>query len=184
MNDGVKKEYFEWLNAYIFDRSRVKKNKFSCLVKCLFQIEFYWTNNVCMDENRYEDGIDLREQFMDERDEYDMKFLAYCQKAPCSVLEMMVALSIRMEGIMEEPDDNDRTGYWFWCMIKNLELDGMDNLHFDRDEVEEKIDILLKRQYEQNGRGGLFTIDNCAYDLRNVEIWYQMCWYLDSISGL
>lgn len=186
MNDGVKYEYFEWLNTIIFGRERVKKNKFSKLMNCLFLTNFYWIDDVgvSMDENRYKDGVELRGQFIDECGEYDINFLEYCQGVPCSVLEMMVALSLRMEGIMEEPDNNDHTGYWFWHMIENLGLDNMDNYHFDKDFVESKLNIFLDRKYAYDGQGGLFSVDNCKYDLRDVEIWYQMCWYLDSISDL
>ena len=36
-------------------------------------------------------------------------------------------------------------------------------------------------KYKPNGKGGLFTIPSCERDLRTVEIWYQMNWYLNSI---
>ena len=38
---------------------------------------------------------------------------------------------------------------------------------------------VLERKYSRNGDGGLFTVNHSRYDLRSVEIWYQMCWYLD-----
>ena len=49
----------------------------------------------------------------------------------------------------------------------------------DEDDV---IKRFLDRDYEPNGKGGLFTIKNCRQDLRKVEIWYQLCWYLDSFT--
>ena len=39
----------------------------------------------------------------------------------------------------------------------------------------------MNRTYSPDGDGGLFTVRNCDRDLRNVEIWIQMCWYLDTI---
>ena len=68
-------------------------------------------------------------------------------------------------------------------MINNLGLGDMIDSRFDEFYVEETIDIFLNREYQSNGKGGLFTIKNCDYDLREVEIWYQLCWYLDSIMG-
>ena len=50
---------------------------------------------------------------------------------------------------------------------------------FDRDYVEDIVQKFLDRKYSRNGDGGLFTVNRSRYDLRSVEIWYQMCWYLD-----
>ena len=46
------------------------------------------------------------------------------------------------------------------------------------------IDVIrrfLNRDYERDGKGGLFTIEHCRYDMRDIEIWYQANWYLDNI---
>ena len=48
--------------------------------------------------------------------------------------------------------------------------------------VEDVIERFLDREYGPDGKGGLFTVRHCEYDLRDVEIWYQLCWYLDSIT--
>ena len=94
---------------------------------------------------------------------------------------MIVALALRCETIMEDPDYGDRTGKWFWGMIESLGLKSMDDTSFNRDYVDDVIDIFLSRGYGRDGRGGLFTIKHPKRDLRTVEIWYQMNWYLDSI---
>ena len=57
----------------------------------------------------------------------------------------------------------------------------MTDAKFDEDYANEVIGRFLNRQYERNGEGGLFTVEHCNRDLRTVEIWYQMCWYLDEI---
>ena len=101
---------------------------------------------------------------------------------PCSVFEMMVALAQRCEAVMDDPKIGDRTGQWFWGMIASLGLNGMSDNHYDEKYVKDVINRFLDREYEPNGKGGLFTIRNCEHDLRDVEIWYQLCWYLDTIS--
>ena len=102
------------------------------------------------------------------------------RNAPCSVLEMMVALAIRCEEtIMDNPAYGDRTAQWFWGMIRTLGLYSMTDDRFDQEYVDMVIDRFLNRDYEPNGEGGLFKINNCKYDLRKIEIWYQLCWYLD-----
>lgn len=93
---------------------------------------------------------------------------------------MMIALAIRCEEhIMDDPDIGNRTGQWFWNMIVNLGLGSMNDSKFDRDYVEDIVQKFLDRKYSRNGDGGLFTVNRSRYDLRSVEIWYQMCWYLD-----
>ena len=83
---------------------------------------------------------------------------------------------------MDDPDIGDRTGQWFWSMIENLGLSDMDDAEYDELYVHRIVKRFLDRGYKKNGEGGLFTIHHSAgRDLRNVEIWYQMCWYLDEL---
>ena len=82
---------------------------------------------------------------------------------------------------MDDPAYGDRTGQWFWNMVASLGLGSMEDSKFDRTEAEKIVSNFLSRNYEPNGKGGLFTIRDCEEDLRNVEIWNQLCWYLDSI---
>jgi hypothetical protein len=136
--------------------------------------------SIANDENRADDGINLRSRFIFDCS-YNNSVLGYLD-GPCSVLEMLVALAHRCEEqIMDDPDIGDRTGQWFWMMIKNLGLESMTDDQFDEEFVNERVSIFLDREYESNGEGGLFVLDNCRYDLRTVEIWYQMCWYLNTI---
>jgi hypothetical protein len=65
-------------------------------------------------------------------------------------------------------------------MVENMGLASMNDTRFDRDYVDGVILKFLNREYQPNGNGGLFTVD-CLSDLRTVEIWYQMCWYLDTV---
>ena len=175
--DEVNNEYFEWMFGLVHVKKYVKRASYRKLLMMLHDIDFRYS--IPMDENRSIDGVDLRRRFMLDNGYGDLsRYLNF----PCSVLEMIIALAIRCEEqIMDDPDIGDRTGKWFWDMIENLGLKSMTDTHFDRDFVNQRIDIFLNREYESNGRGGLFTVHNCGYDLRYVEIWYQMCWYLDEI---
>ena len=167
-------EYFEWICKKI-DAEGSKAN-FSQLLQQLHSIEF--TYILLKDSNRAEDGLSLRYRFG-----YETGLPDVLLEGPCSVLEMMVALCIRAEEtIMDDPEIGDRTGQWFWGMIINLGLGYMDNARFDISYVNEVISKFLTRNYEPSGKGGLFTIKGCPYDLRNVEIWYQLNWYLDTIT--
>jgi hypothetical protein len=95
---------------------------------------------------------------------------------------MLVALALRCEeNIMDDPDMGNRTGQWFWIMISNLGLGAMRDSRFNERRAEVVIDRLLSRDYEPDGEGGLFTVKGCKHDMRTVEIWHQMCWYLNYI---
>ena len=175
--DQIINDYFEWLWNFTKCRGHSQNRK---IITLLHNIEFRYS--IPMDANREEDGIDLRYRFVTEVGipKNYQEVYAYLD-GPCSVLEMMIALAIRCEeSIMDDPDIGDRTSEWFWLMMKNLGLDYMSDRKFDRDIAEEKISIFLDRRYKRNGEGGLFVV-NGRRDLRKVEIWYQMCWYLDTI---
>lgn len=175
--DQIINDYFEWLWNFTKCRGHSQNRK---IITLLHNIEFRYS--IPMDANREEDGIDLRYRFMTEVGipKNYQEVYGYLD-GPCSVLEMMIALAIRCEeSIMDDPDIGDRTSEWFWLMMKNLGLDYMSDRKFDRDIAEEKISIFLDRRYKRNGEGGLFVV-NGRSDLRKVEIWYQMCWYLDTI---
>lgn len=176
--DRINDEYFEWL-CELIDSGRFSRHvSYRKLLMRLHRIEFTWF--IPRDDNRADDGIQLRRRYALQCE--DMS-LANCLMGPCSVLEMMVALAIRCEEtIMDDALMGNRTGQWFWGMIHNLGLTPMTDSKFDRDFVDETIDRLLNREYEPDGRGGLFTIRNCTHDLRTVEIWCQLSWYLGSIT--
>lgn len=177
--DHLENEYFEWLYNCVCKNRTHGKISYKKLFMMLHDTEFTWI--VPRDVNRAQDGIDLRYRFKNEVEEQNGEYLPpFDIKGPCSVLEMIVALAIRTEEtIMDDPRYGDRTGQWFWNMMTNLGLALMTDEVYDRDYVKEKIDIFLNREYEPNGKGGLFYIRDCTEDLRDVEIWIQLCWYLD-----
>lgn len=177
--DRINDEYFEWMSDIVCGRRYSKEISYRKLLMFLHDTEFRYS--IPKDRNRAEDGICLRYRFTLDND-YDEFMIAEYIVGPCSVLEMMVALAIRCEeNIMDDPNVGDRTSQWFWGMISNLGLGAMSDSRFDRDYVFEIVERFLDRDYAPNGKGGLFTVRHCDKDLRKVEIWYQLCWYLDSI---
>lgn len=170
----VNDEYFEWLCDLIDSKRFSKHVSYRKLLMHLHSIEFTWF--IPHDDNRADDGVQLRRRYALARD--DMTLSNYIH-GPCSVLEMMVALALRCETIMDDALMGNRTGQWFWGMIHNLGLTPMTNSEFDKKYVDNVIARLLNREYEPDGRGGLFTVKHCNRDMRTVEIWYQLSWYLD-----
>lgn len=172
-------EYFEWMYDLVCNDIYGNKS-FHKLLDFLYATEFVPTLD--RDQNRAHDGIALRYRFGFEkgysRDVIDYELSGIL--GPCTILEMMVALSNRIEeGIMDDPDYGDRTGQWFWNMIVSLGLVNMSDDNFDEYRARDIVIIFINREYSPNGKGGLFTLEYPRRDLRTVEIWYQAMWYLD-----
>lgn len=170
--------YFEWLVCKIGGDLYRGQASFNQLFYRLHEIPFRYV--LLRDENRVKDGIELRYRFVRENG-YPAE-VEYELDGPCSVLEMMVALAIYCEeSIMDDPLIGDRTPQWFRNMIVNLGLGSMTDDRFDIAYVDTVIDRFLDRQYDPDGQGGLFTVRHCNYDLRDVEIIYQLYWHLDEL---
>lgn len=178
---GINADYFEWLYEGMCGDRYSKNVSYRKLLERLHNINFRYT--IPNDRNRANDGKNLRYSFaVAEGCEDNPEMITEYLEGPCSVFEMMVALAQRCESVMDDPKIGDRTGQWFWGMIANLGLNGMTDNRYDEQYVNDVISRFLDREYKSNGKGGLFTIRNCEYDLRDVEIWYQLCWYLDTIT--
>jgi hypothetical protein len=176
-SDRINDEYFEWMCDAIDLQRFSKQVTYRKLLAHLHNIEFVWS--IPMDDNRADDGVQLRRRFALSCDDAG---LADYILGPCSVLEMMVALAIRCESFMDDAAVGDRAGQWFWGMIHNLGLSNMIDSKFDINFVDNVIWRFLNRDYEPDGRGGLFTVKHYPQDMRTVEIWWQLSWYLDSIT--
>lgn len=177
----VQDEYFEWLYDIVSKQRAHEDISYRKLFMLLHDIEFTFV--IPNDVNRAKDGIDLRYKFSIYNDYDPYMINRDILDGPCSVLEMMVALAIRCEeAIMYDTTYGDRTGQWFWGMLNNLGLGHMIDSKFNERVAKHKIYDFLDREYFPDGRGGLFWINDCEEDLRNVEIWTQLCWYLNEIA--
>lgn len=169
------KKYLDWLCEFVCDKKT--RRAFSRLLYTLYLTDF--DAIIKRDENRIVDGLALRPRFLEEIGFDPSDETHIFQEKKCSVLEMMVALSIRCEDdLMTNPDLGDRTSKWFWIMLHNLRLDNMTDNTYDEDVADNVMYTFINRLYDYDGWGGLFVVHNPRRDMREVEIWYQMCWYL------
>ena len=175
--DRIVNEYFEWMFDLVCGMRYPESTSYRKLFMHLHNTEFIYI--VPRDINRAKDGADLRRRFaLSTIYEDALEYL----DGPASVLEMMIALSIRCEeNIMDDPSIGDRTAQWFWGMLTNLGLSYMTDELYDKEKAIYILDRFLYREYEPDGEGGLFTVKNYERDLREIEIWIQLCWYLDNI---
>lgn len=180
LQEELRYRYFEWLYKLVCGDRNYNSLSYRKLLSFLYDTRFTYIHG--MDENRAQDGIDFRYRFGYENDYSDGIIERYLDITHCNVLEMMVALAFKAEEqIMDDYIYGDRTGQWFWNMIVSLGLGAMHDNNFDEGYTRRIIYRFLDREYEPNGKGGLFTINHCMYDLRTMEIWSQFMWYLDEV---
>ena len=170
MNRG---EYFLYLTEKI---SNGKERQRMLLLSYLFDTKFIWSYKIPTDANRAKDGQLLRDRYANETGDY----ILYNDKIePCNVLEMLVALSIRIEeDIMAEPGD-ENPSRWFWEMIKNLDLNHMTDKSFSEKKAGSILFSWMNRLYDSEGNGGLFPLKKAKKDQRLMSIWDQMNLYLN-----
>jgi hypothetical protein len=165
--------YFNWIEKLISD-DNVEASDYRKLLLFLNDIPFSYI--IPMDDNRIADGIDLRYRFGYDTEIPYAQITTYLDIRPASVLEVMVALSLRIE---EQFIDGDDVGKWFWIMIGNLGLAEYKDLYFNKAKVDRIVKQFIERDYDKSGRGGLFITNNDNTDMRNMEIWDQMHLYLN-----
>lgn len=170
MNAELTIDYYEWLLAKIL-RHKPPPDPYFRMLRLLHETEFVWF--IVGDDNRAAEGRELRRDFFDMTPQYqsDPEFRADV----CSVLEMLVGLAQAAEW---QTDPVKLFSDWFWEFISNLGLsDFYDDNHWEDEEVLDILNTFMWRQYDFDGRGGLFPLKHAAEDQRNVQIWYQFMAY-------
>lgn len=150
---GFDRPYYEKLMDYLHNRLFV------------FFIDF--------DANRAQDGVDLRDLFGLDIGYPNLEF-----NCNCCVLEMLVSLALRIENEYIGDPKEEHPERIFWEMIRNLGLSRYRDGRFDRNEVEQIVNIWLYRTFDYNGDGSIFPLRNPRTDQRQIEIWSEMNEYL------
>lgn len=176
-------EYFSWLFRKV-DSGRGYAKLSSYLHN---RWEFYWS--VDYDENRQADGYDQRDYFLSDvgREQFTSRDIRALLNEPVSVFEVIVALCDRIEFQLGDSVSDDRMHIWYDELISNLELDKFTDDSFSdegykRREIDDIIQVLLDRTYDDDGTGSLFPLQPSHVTLQSVtevELWYQMMNYLE-----
>jgi hypothetical protein len=176
--------YFEALYDIVAaDREDVTDMSYRMLLSVLDKVEFRDTRGI--DGNRIQDAQELRADLIAEEE------LDHTSVRPfmnVSLLEVMIAIAQRLGQITGDED----TAFWFWEMVSNLVLDGIDDTEFwsDPESYEEEIldraDDVININYDRDGLGGLFLLREgvAPRDMRDTELWYQMQYYANEVSPL
>ncbi|AWN05922.1 hypothetical protein SEA_CRICKO_58 [Streptomyces phage CricKo] len=169
--------YFKWLYAKVADpEAQDPRLTYWKILRLLFTKEFGWV--VENDGNRVGDGKQLRIDFLREmgisHHDVDPNWI----EIGCSVLEVMVGLAGRLEF-----EGGGEPRYWFWeHLMTNIGLAGYsDNIRFTerrQDRILDTLEQVMARNYEPNGFGGFFPLQEPRGDQRKVELWYQLSEYV------
>ena len=171
-NGTIDDLYFEWLYGQIAAiTNRNPARSYWSLARQLYMTEYVWF--IPNDDNRAEDGKELRYEF---HDQTNAPVTKDWMELNCSMLEMLIALARRA---------SFETGleplWWFWKLMENIELRNYTDITYNvavQKDVEEKLERLCQRKYRKNGHGGLFPLSSTDKDQTEVELWYQMATYL------
>lgn len=177
---NVRDRYFRWLCGLVGLQDRRGLSYFT-LARILHSMTYSWT--IRNDGDRSTDGLQLR--FIFAADNCPSLHPSLEELAgPCTIFEMLVAMAMRIDDWLYGGEDK-RTGTqkWFFEMLHNLNLDIWNDGACARgegyrDDIENKVDIFVRRRYVRNGDGGLFPLRCPQKDQREVEIWYQLQSYL------
>lgn len=182
MKSKIRDDYYNWLVDLTCNwcETYSGRGSYNSLMSYLYYRQFTW--DMLMDGNRASDGLETRFRFIEDYDEYTYRDVYLYLTYPCSVLEMMTSLAKRCEDhIMGDPSQTDNTGKWFWEMITNMHLEKMTDSYFDEEYVERVVTDMMERNYKKDGDGGLFRISDPERDMRYVDIWCQLTWYLNEV---
>lgn len=181
LQDG---RYFDVLYDIVAaDREDITDMSYRMLLGVLDGVEFKDTRGI--DSNRIRDAQELRADLIAEM---ALDHTAVRPFPNVSMLEVMIAIADRLGQITGDED----TAFWFWEMVSNLMLDGIDDNEFwshpesYEDEILDSVDNAINIKYDRDGLGGLFLLREgvAPQDMRDTELWYQMQYYANEVSPL
>lgn len=176
MDEPLDELYLKWLYANIGSvKTRNTERTYWSLARQLYRTEFVWF--IPNDDNRVEDGRDLRYEFIRQ---YDIQpDSSEWMSLGCSMFEMLIGLSRRLSFEAEgEPRE------WFWQLMQNIDLEHHTDAHCSQTpercekQIAKAADNVIWRTYSPNGHGGLFPLQHADEDQTEVELWYQLCAYV------
>ena len=166
------KRYFQWLCSHVKipDDGRT----YNGMLEIMHLREFVWI--IGNDENRIEDGRDLRISYLDDSSLNHREYEKARQTEPVSFLEVLIGLSLRVAFITGRDAKE-----WAWNLIENLRLHRMSDQLDQRqvDKIHDILDTVIWRTYQEDGWGGFFPLTLSNDDQTQVEIWYQMAAYVE-----
>jgi len=139
------------------------------LLRYLFEVDYIWT--IPLDENRAQDGIDLRCLYINLT---KLNIDIFGDK-PCSMLEMLIAFANRIENDFMGSAEGNNVPRWFYQMLVSLGISD-DMKTFNR----ARVDHALVRFF--NHQRGLFDVP--GIDISKMQLWDQLNAWLNSLTNI
>jgi hypothetical protein len=176
--------YFHWLQK--------KSGLHGPLSSMLADTEFVSVDGIddilmekAKEETRRTYAEEIAEQ--EDLDDKEIDTLHKSIRGNCCLFEVIFCLASALNEMFEDIDACDGIEYFFQVLLKNARLDKYDEEDLDiHPEIvtkywEERIRVILNREYTDTGDGGLFPIGvlESYSDRRRVSLWQQMNDYVD-----
>lgn len=188
MQSDVREGYFTWLYDKVYE-VRDMDSPHSYLILCDHMHRIIFSPTVSNDENREAEGIELRTQFIDENQAYDIGEADELLNAGpndvipadrASIFEVLVALANHCDYSI---DRGMMT--WFQDFVFNLKLGGYPDDAYeagDSRRINRVLENFNDRKYDAYGKGGIFPLPRRSEedDQRQVELWFQFYAYANA----
>lgn len=173
MNNPLSEDYLRWLEPQVRDEQYTQGQQYWGLLSIMFEKEFEWT--VFNDDNRVQDGLDLRAEFCFAN---HIRADALKDLGQCSFLEVLIGLSRRLAFAA-----GGTANGWAWQLVTNIELHKMSDPLSRRKvrRIDDVLDTVIWRTYQPDGVGGFFPLAWPDEDQTQKELWYQMAAFIDEL---
>lgn len=191
--------YFEWLENAVSDDVKMsypgvkeaieremnigESGKYK-LMRYLFDRDFVISDSstdeifgCSEDEIQAKNGMELRRKYAESvgkkagKSERDTDRIWKSIHGKCSVLELLIHLSMSLDSMTNEEESGKNTGKFFDILLENLEFD----VTSSAEDWQVIVDKFLHRKYKSNGsEGGLFPLKHAEKNMKKVPIWSQL----------
>ena len=139
---------------------------------------------------------DVRRAYAEEmcEDEKDIETVIKSIRGDCCLYEVILCLAVSINEMFEDLEAYDGPAHFFKIMMENAELSKFDEEDYDvhpeyvRSYWQKCINRIIKRDYSDTGKFGLFPLSNLELwsdntkefvDRRDVSLWQQMNDWVD-----
>lgn len=172
--------YVDWLESFTIDETTTddRRLEYSKLIRVLWETEYI--PSLGNDHDRATEGLELRTRYRKilakKAGEGDFYTPDICDIfGNCRVLEMLIALAMRMYDLMQDLGFYNSVSRWFWEIMECLGFDYLDDSVWIRGRDDRLVKKILDDIMNLRGnQDGWFNVPNW----KNMEVWYQMHAYL------
>lgn len=159
-----KDRYFEFLYTKGFS-----DDKYRSLARYLHSLPFEW--RIDMDKNRMYDGLAMRTEF-DDDDSLDSVY-SQLDGNKCTMLEFFVGFAHRLVRDMFGSEDIS-VQELVEVMLTSLDIFYQD---VNEPEIEDILNDWIDGEYDDYGRGNIFSFRKKQRGLNKIHMWMQASWW-------